>query len=186
MDGGRSCLALVNSVWWRRSAAPQEQLHGYADLVDTVRAPATLRDRSGPAADTALRRALRLREALYAVLGAAAGGTPAPEASLVELNRVATVAAAHRELHSSGGRFELVWTEPAALDLPAWQSALSAVELLAGAHRERLKQCPGDRCGWLFLDRTRNHSRRWCDGRECGNRERVRAHYERRRTAVRS
>jgi predicted RNA-binding Zn ribbon-like protein len=46
---------------------------------------------------------------------------------------------------------------------------------------KRLKQCPGRSCGWVFLDDSRNQSRRWCDSRECGNRERVRAHYQRTR-----
>jgi predicted RNA-binding Zn ribbon-like protein len=177
MDGGRSCLALVNSVWWRRSDRPQDQLRGYADLVDVGGG----RVRSGPAAHSALRRGIRLREALYAVLSAAAAGEPVPAAELSEVNGVATAAAVHRELRPDGPGLVLAWTEPDAVDRPAWQCALSAVELLTAAPRARLKQCPGERCGWLFVDRTRNHSRRWCDGRECGNRQRVRAHYERRR-----
>jgi predicted RNA-binding Zn ribbon-like protein len=56
------------------------------------------------------------------------------------------------------------------------------VLLLASAERDRVKQCPGPTCGWLFLDSTRNRSRRWCDPAECGNRERVKAHYARQKS----
>jgi len=38
-----------------------------------------------------------------------------------------------------------------------------------------------DGCGWLFLDETRNRSRRWCSMKDCGNRAKARRHYRRRR-----
>jgi predicted RNA-binding Zn ribbon-like protein len=39
--------------------------------------------------------------------------------------------------------------------------------------------CAGEGCGWMFLDESRNASRRWCDSRDCGNRERVRKYLAR-------
>lgn len=56
--------------------------------------------------------------------------------------------------------------------------ALSALSLIPEA--KRIRTC--DNCGWLFLDRSRNGSRRWCDMTVCGNRQKARRHY-RRRTA---
>ena len=44
-----------------------------------------------------------------------------------------------------------------------------------------IRECDGDTCGWLFLDTTRNHSRRWCDMRGCGNRAKVRRHRQKQR-----
>jgi predicted RNA-binding Zn ribbon-like protein len=55
--------------------------------------------------------------------------------------------------------------------------------LLTSAEITRVKQCPGRTCGWVFLDSTRNRSRRWCNSAECGNRSRVQAHYARSKTA---
>ena len=50
-------------------------------------------------------------------------------------------------------------------------------ELLASEQQlAHLRQCCGDNCGWLFLDSSKNHSRRWCDMRDCGNRAKVRRH----------
>jgi predicted RNA-binding Zn ribbon-like protein len=50
---------------------------------------------------------------------------------------------------------------------------------------DRLRRCDDQGCGWLFLDTTRNHSRRWCSSRDCGNRDRARRHYTRSRTTAR-
>lgn len=58
--------------------------------------------------------------------------------------------------------------------------AVSALSLLAPEHAGRLRICPN--CNWLFLDKSRNSSRLWCDMAVCGNRQKARRHY-RRRTA---
>jgi predicted RNA-binding Zn ribbon-like protein len=63
--------------------------------------------------------------------------------------------------------------------------ALHALDLLQTMPPDRLRRCDDDGCGWLFLDTTRNHSRRWCSSRDCGNRDRVRRHYTRSRTTAR-
>ena len=54
--------------------------------------------------------------------------------------------------------------------------AIALVEFLSGPDLRRLRRCEGEGCGWLFLDLTRNHSRRWCAAGDCGNRARVRRH----------
>jgi predicted RNA-binding Zn ribbon-like protein len=57
--------------------------------------------------------------------------------------------------------------------------AVSALSLLSGERSGRLRICPN--CGWLFIDRSRNGSRLWCDMAVCGNRQKARRHYRRRR-----
>lgn len=59
--------------------------------------------------------------------------------------------------------------------------AVSALSLLPGEAVRRLRICPN--CGWLFLDRSRNASRMWCDMTVCGNRNKARLHYRRRKAA---
>jgi len=54
------------------------------------------------------------------------------------------------------------------------RAAASFVELLAGHRRHRLKICPNTGCGWIFFDMTKGSTRRWCNDRRCGNRDRVR------------
>ena len=55
--------------------------------------------------------------------------------------------------------------------------AVSALSLLDAANLRRLKICPN--CNWLFLDKSRNSSRLWCDMAVCGNRAKARQHYNR-------
>ena len=67
-----------------------------------------------------------------------------------------------------------------ALDQVLWPVAQSAAELLVQGSLERIRECPGQgTCGWLFLDLSKNASRRWCDMRVCGNRAKARRHYAR-------
>ena len=52
---------------------------------------------------------------------------------------------------------------------------------MAGGSWTRLKACPGERCGWVFYDRSVNASATWCSMRVCGGRVKARAYYRRRR-----
>jgi len=188
--GGRLCFAVVNSVLWRRSATPDDLLTDYQALVRQVDLAHALPDATGlldsAAADpAAARRALvagvGLREVLFDLFSAVAAGEPAQPADLVALNT--ELAEALQQLALADGH-RLGWPRNLSLDLPRWQVAVSAAAVLSADDPTRIKQCPGERCGWVFLDASRNRSRRWCEPNECGNRERVRAYYRRSRTGL--
>ena len=70
-----------------------------------------------------------------------------------------------------------------ALDSALWPIADSAAKLLTSPDRKRIKECASNNCLWLFLDTTKNHKRRWCDMKSCGNRAKVREHRRRKRAA---
>ncbi len=70
--------------------------------------------------------------------------------------------------------------EPA-LDRVLWPIIRSAAQLLIADELSRLKLCDADDCGWLFVDGSRNRSRRWCDMSDCGNRAKARRYRERQR-----
>lgn len=61
-------------------------------------------------------------------------------------------------------------------------TALSALRLASGNQADRMKICGN--CGWLFLDRSKNRSRFWCDMAVCGNRVKANRHYTARRAAA--
>jgi predicted RNA-binding Zn ribbon-like protein len=194
-DGGRLCLAVVNTVLWRRSDAPVDRIGSYPELVrlvgragwlgsaDLTAELAAVAEAHPAAARRALARAIELREALFPLFSAVAAGQRPATAHLEMLNEALAEGLGRLTvLPLPGSRaFVAGWQDRTALDLPRWQIAVSAGLLLTSADRDRVKQCPGERCGWVFVDASRNRSRRWCDSRECGNRERVRAHYERTR-----
>ncbi len=192
--GGALCLDFANTVEWHAGDQPQEMLTSYQDLVAWGRHAGVL---SGPTAglllregrrhpkeaEEVLREAVALREALYRVFVALAGrNTPAVE-DLRLLNEAVSRALLQLRIVPTPGGFEWDWRhEGAALDRVLWPIARSAADLLTGTDLSRLRQCADDRgCGWLFLDRSRNRSRRWCDMSACGNRAKARQHYRRQR-----
>jgi predicted RNA-binding Zn ribbon-like protein len=82
----------------------------------------------------------------------------------------------------AGGGFALTW-EGDHLERPLWPIAVAAVDLLRSGPLDRLKAC--EECPWLFLDTSRNRSRRWCSMDDCGSRRKMRRYRERRATAGR-
>lgn len=118
----------------------------------------------------------RLRDAIVAVTHAAASGAPPPAPALAELNRHVPAA---RLTWSDGGFTLDPGAPPGSLRQALAALARDSVDLLTGERRGQLKLCDREgHCDWLFLDTTRNHSRRYCtDG--CATIERVHRHIRR-------
>ncbi len=194
-NAGRLCLDFANTVRSRPSSDRLDLIGAYEDLLSwarqaTILTPeeaAVLTDaaRHGArAAGEALTQARALRESMYAVFSARAAGLPAPAADLQTLNQAIARAMAHSGLTVAGARFEWGWPDSApGLDRVSWWVARSAAELLTSSDLTFVRECASYDCGWLFMDTTKNRSRRWCDMRVCGNRAKSRRHYERRRAA---
>lgn len=192
LSGGALCLDFANTLEDRLGDA-RERLRAYPDLLEFAVQTGSLepetaeslarRGRRRPArAAEALRRAISLRETLFRIFAALAAGGPPPPAELRRLNRALPGALARLTLVGHGDRIEWAWTGPAeALDRPLWPVLRSAAELLTSDDRERVRECDSRTCSWLFLDCSRNRSRRWCDMKTCGNRAKARRHYRRRR-----
>jgi predicted RNA-binding Zn ribbon-like protein len=107
------------------------------------------------------------------------GRSPAPS-DLREVN--AELAAARRAERLALREGRLAWEWPGAsrrLESPLWLLAGGAARLLTSAALDRLRQCGGESCGWLFLDQSRNRSRQWCTMQDCGNVSKVRRYRER-------
>jgi predicted RNA-binding Zn ribbon-like protein len=204
--GGRPCLDFVNTVGGRVSPGgrpstrtdsadriTRDDLPDYDSLVRwstfASLVGASERDRlrdlarqSPPAAERVRRRAVRLREAIYRIAKAMVEGWPPPAADVKVLDREVREARRRQRLVARGGRLESEWIAGRTrLDRVLWPVALSAAALLGSSEASRLKQCGGTRCGWLFLDTTRNHSRQWCDMADCGNLAKVHRFRQRRR-----
>jgi predicted RNA-binding Zn ribbon-like protein len=128
-----------------------------------------------------LERAHTLREAIYRLLAASAHEHDADPADLGVINAELPVSLAHARLAPTPDSYTLLWpADPDALDRMLWPVAYSAADLLTQPDLlARVGECADDRgCGYLFLDMTKNRSRRWCDMKDCGNRAKARRHYE--------
>ena len=195
-NAGRLCLDFVNTVRFRPVSDRLELVNTYEDLMAWARqatiltpgeaaALAAAARKHGRAAVDALREARALRESIYAVVSSRAAGLPAPQAALRTLNRAVGHAMAHAGLVPAGPRFEWAWPDRApGLDRVSWWVARSAAELLTSLDLTFVRECAGYDCGRLFMDATKNRSRRWCDMRTCGNRAKSRRHHERHRAAA--
>ena len=78
------------------------------------------------------------------------------------------------------------WSLPAdgdALERPLWEVACSAADLLTSPELDRVKECASTTCEWVFLDRSKNRSRRWCDMSDCGNRAKARRFHAKKQAA---
>ena len=80
----------------------------------------------------------------------------------------------HAALAPSGGRFVLDTRNDAILGPVLDPVVRSATDLLTSDAVTRIGCCADETCGWLFLDTTRSRTRRWCDMKQCGNRNKVR------------
>src|SRR3989304_2884090 len=105
------------------------------------------------------------------------------EEELSVLNAVLGEAMARLRVVRQGDEFTWEWEGmEASHEAMLWPLARSAAELLTSEDHHRLGQCADERgCGWLFLDMSKNHSRRWCDMEDCGNRAKAMRHYRRER-----
>ncbi|MBE3131864.1 MAG: ABATE domain-containing protein [Acidobacteria bacterium] len=192
LTGGDLCLDLANTVDERPTDHPRELLPRYQDLLDwAVQAGAlagseatALRDYAGRrrrAASSALKALLELREAIFDVFAAVADRRDVPAGALAMLNRVMPEALGQRCLERQGGRFVWAWRRSPRPDLDRvlWPVVWSAAELLTSTDIERVRRCAGTGCAWLFIDRSKNQTRRWCDMSVCGNRRKASRHYAR-------
>lgn len=183
--GGHVALDFANAVGDRHTDAPVDYLPSYAHLLAftgqcELLAPAQLKrlarkaeqDPAGAAA--ALRRAVELREALYRLFAGAAEERDPDAADLAALNR----AVARMQI---GSDFQWRWAAgPDALDAMLGPIVRAALELLMSERRGQVRVCAADDCVWIFLDTSKNRTRRWCDMKQCGNRNKVRRFYRRR------
>lgn len=189
--GGRLCLDFCNTVRANDRPPTNDLWQHYPDLADwcvhtEILGPADAERlkqaaRIDPkAADRALRAARRLREGIHSAFAAEAAGRGAAEEDLDRINEVLVTGNSRRKLRPAIKGACWTWDDaPTDLEAVLWPVAWSAGDLLTSSQLDRVKECSG--CTWLFLDASRNRSRRWCDMRDCGNRSKVRM-FRRRRT----
>lgn len=185
LSGGHAALDFANTLDRRPTPEPKELLRRYADLADwgkqaglvsaaEHRVLCRLASRKPRAAQSALRRARTLREVIFELCASAASGGPLPPGPLAALTGVLRTATAHLVLAPAESLAAYRWSRSVSLDRISWAVTRAAAALLTEPPRGHLRVCAAESCDWLFLDISRNQSRRWCDMAVCGNRAKVR------------
>jgi predicted RNA-binding Zn ribbon-like protein len=187
--GGELCLDFANTIDYRDTDDARELLVDYralvlwsqhADILTVAQATHLLRlaQQAPTEAAAALERALTLREAICGIFTATTRAQPPDTGDLTTLDDAMSSAFNQLRVVPSATGFVWDWAEGVQpLRRMLWPIVRSAAELLTSEELSLVKQCAG--CGWLFVDRSRNHSRRWCDMRYCGNRAKARRFYRR-------
>ncbi|MBI1850891.1 MAG: ABATE domain-containing protein [Planctomycetes bacterium] len=193
--GGRLCLDFANTVhafgveesgddlpdvsawiaWTRRvgaiAASEARQLESSAS-------------KQAHAADAALACAKSVRAAVYGMFSSIAAGRAARADDLATLNASVAETMAHARVTPKGDGFVWAWEDSGGrLDALLWPIVRSAADLLASPDLARVRECAGETCSWLFVDTSKNQSRRWCDMKVCGNRSKVARFHRRRKRA---
>ena len=190
--GGPLCLNFTNTAHGRGTGDHTDNLVDYsaliawsrhaeaigADEADQLLATAARHPR---AAEAVRRRAIELRERLHRCFLALNHGSRPEAEDLAGINEELTHALPHVRLKPDGGGFSWAWDDQPALDRVLWPIVRSATQLLTAPELPRVKQCAGRGCSWLFLDTSKNGSRRWCEMEVCGSRAKARAYYARRK-----
>ncbi len=186
------CLDFINTLDNRPVPERRRELLGsYEDLAGwaaqagaikaTLRAALIEQAKAHPAqARAVLRRAIDLRETLYRIVEGRLTRRQLADSDRRAFNATLSEALSHLQLRATRNGFRLDWTEePLRLEAILWPIAGSAGQLLTSGELGRVRQCGGKTCRWMFVDRSKNHSRRWCDMKVCGNRTKARKFYRR-------
>ena len=182
------CLDFANTRY-SRGSEPVETVHDFPEMVRWCDANAMLgreaseralqwSEKHGRDAAAIFDDAMALRETIYRICFALADGKT-PEAR--------DVAAINASLDRAPERRVLAYHEKTfgwRIDRDAFSAAgllapvlWSAGDLIVSPDLTRLRHCLNDKCGWLFMDDSKNGSRRWCSMQSCGNRAKAHRHY---------
>ena len=189
--GGRVCLDFANTVDWRTSADPQELMPDYAALLSWSERRNTLPKTA--VAKLWVRAAghgaelnsimLDVRTLRRQICTACDSLREERAVDLSVINGLLAVLPPQPGLirHNDGYTHDLAGDQ---LRQPLWPVLWSWTALLASHDAARVGCCKAEGCGWFFVDESPNRSRLWCSSEVCGNRERARRAYSKRRSTV--
>lgn len=196
LDGGCLCLDFINTVHSRTEEPVRDYFFTYNDIIrwtartgivsKKVQKSLSAYAAAHPEkAESSFRKMIRAREELFALFGAIAGNKRPASEVIDKLNRLLALALTHMELVPAGDKMEIKWKEgPDPLLLPLWMVVKSAYDVLTQESQEKIKACPS--CLWLFLDKTKNQKRRWCNSLSCGSIDKASRYYYRKKEELKN
>lgn len=189
-EGGSLCLDFVNTVHKRPAGPDDEYLRELGDFLRWSEKAGLLKAhrvrplaRTVEAPERLLTELKALRELLHRIFDRVSQGHPPADKDLKAFARYAGASRTRQELSFERGRAHWRCPTPRQADLRLVDPILmDADALLTGDRLDRVKRCePDEGCGWLFLDLSKNRSRRWCSMDTCGSAAKARAWYHRNR-----
>jgi predicted RNA-binding Zn ribbon-like protein len=178
-------LAFINTLSGRPTPGPVERLDSYQSLLTWALEQHLI---SGAAADrlaaeahrhphqaaAVLARAKDFREALNGLASSIDAARQPNSVVLKTISECLAGAYANGRLVPHEGALQWVASAEDDLDRVLWEIGRAAGRLVVSPRLARVRACAAHDCGWWFVDDTKNRSRRWCDMKLCGNREKLR------------
>ena len=190
-DSGNLVLDFANTTEFHASDHPDEHLNSYADLLSWAEGAGLLTHSEGmallvrsnkepEASLNVLGKALEFREMIYRIFSAIASKERPSQADLSVFNEELAKSLKNTCITTDEQGYSWGWQNmEASLGSMLWPIAREAANLLTSQDITRIGECADDRgCGYLFIDTSRNHSRRWCSMEDCGNRAKAQRHYQ--------
>jgi predicted RNA-binding Zn ribbon-like protein len=194
-SGNHLCLDFANTLN-DRANTPRELLNEYSDLVMWSQQAGILAEdhaqqlveeakQKPKEAAEVLQRAITLREAIYRIFEKITENASPSQIDLDILNTALSKVMDQAYIVKTGDGFAWNWTgKRERLDRMLLAIAQAAADLLTSEQLSGVRICASEVCNWLFLDTSKNHSRRWCDMKSCGNRAKARRHYGRKKQSI--
>ena len=196
--GGRLCLDFVNTLDWRGTDRPQEFLNTIDDLVawsrhvgicsrQETRKLYKIAEQSEVEAKSVLNRAVKLRETIYRLFAASIVVHSPVREDLSVFNEILGRSMKESQIKATkdGYAWDIIGNKTK-LDWILNPIIHSAAEILVSDELKKVKTCADAACGWLFIDVSRNQSRRWCDMKDCGNRAKANRFYQKKQESNKS
>lgn len=192
--GGQLCFDFTNTVSWRGLGHPHEWLDSFDNLAKWAQIAKVLSNQETremkrrlsvqeEMGKKKLQQLKETRETLYNIFNSTINQVSPSEKDIRGLNRIAKKAMGHLELAPTSGGFGLNWQDNISeMDKIHYSIVRSAIQVLTTKDLTRVKKCPS--CQWLYLDMSKNKSRRWCTMEDCGNRHKVNAFNKHRRQNI--
>lgn len=186
----RLCIDFVNTLGWRGRELPAEGLTNYSDLITWSRQAGIIppqdankllkkADRHPADGKKVLFGAVGLRETIYRIFAAIIASQKPAKEDLATFNSYLAKTMVFSQIINTESGFQ--WDSSGDKSKMDWvlnPVIRSAADLLVSDELKKLKSCSDPMCRWLFLDISRNQSRRWCDMKDCGNRAKAKRFYQ--------
>ena len=187
--GGALCLDFVNTINSRLNPEHDYLVH-YSDLAGWANKVGILSESQSnqlqkrakqkvEEAENALQTARTLRDLLYRLFSNTAKDSDPNKKDIEKFITSYGQAISHGLFLKQDNHYTTTWKVDEALDAVLWPIVHAAGGLLLSDELGQVKECPG--CGWLFLDTSKNQSRRWCSMNTCGVRDKMRRYHKRKR-----
>ncbi len=193
LSGNHISLDFANTLDDRGTSAPKEGLQQYSDLVawgeqtqsitaEEAKQLLEMAARRPAEAAEVLHKAVQVREALFRILARIVNEETPREDDLRIFNAQLTEVMSKVRIvpRDIGCAWDWYGSEQE-MGSVVWPVVRASADLLTSEHVRNIRMCASDDCQWLFLDTSKNHSRRWCDMGTCGNRAKVNRHNERKK-----